>query len=216
MHLFEVYANQECTERPQVGQSYDTLYVKVNADLSWGHDYDYYNIAGSHFEGLACYLKEVSGDDPGLTVYVDFSAADFDTPPVANQVFVCSSREQHTITEPLQVSFGPIAPFVHQVEIFADEECTERPVTGQSYHSLYASLHGVAEDEEMNEGQNPNSFKIVPQGNTIVLTYAEYWAKTINRDSEYILNQVHQLEVNYPSDELTANVFSFGKIVTDE
>ena len=189
------------------------MYVKVAADLSFGHDYIY--SAGSDYESLSCGLKQVSGEDPYISIYIDFVAENFDTPPVANQVVACSSREQHTIREPLQVSFGPVAPFVHQVEIFADEECTERPVTGQSYQSLYASLHGVAEDEEMNEGQNPNSFKIYQGGSAIVLTYAEYWQKIIHRDSEIILNQVHQLQ-NSQSVALQATVFSFGKIFTDE
>lgn len=213
MHLFEVYANQECTERPQVGQSYGILYVKVAADLSFGHDYIYGT--GDDFELLTCGLKEVSGDDPSLSVYVDFVAANFDTPPVANQVVACSSREQHTIREPLQVSFGPVAPFVHQVEIFADEECTERPVTGQSYQSLYASLHGVADNKSMNEGVAPNTFKIY-QGNSITLQYSEKWYKDISRDSEIIMNQVHKLDYYSPSPELTADVFSFGKIVAAE
>ena len=212
MHLFEVYANQECTERPQVGQSYERLYVKVNADLSFGHDYIY--SAESDYERLSCGLKAVSGEDPYISLYVDFVADNFDTPPVANQVVACSSREQHTITAPLQVSFGPVAPFVHQVEIFADEECTERPVTGQSYQSLYASLHGVAENESMDEGERPNTFTII-QGSSISLDYAGYWFKSISRDSEIIMNQVHELRNQYDH-VLEGDVFSFGKIVADE
>lgn len=213
MHLFEVYSNQECTERPQVGQSYDTLYLKVNANLSFGNSY-YYRNPAAEFTCLDVNLE--SEDEKLINVYIDYWSEKLQAPPVAGQVIECIADDVYTITEPLQVSFGPVAPFVHQVEIFADEECTERPVTGQSYQSLYASLHGVAEDKEMSEGQNPNSFKIVPQGNTIVLTYAEYWAKTINRDSEYILNQVHQLDNSTPNPGLTADVFSFGKIVDDE
>lgn len=33
-YIFEVYANQECTQRPVVGQSYSTLYVKIDPSFN--------------------------------------------------------------------------------------------------------------------------------------------------------------------------------------
>ena len=214
MHLFEVYANQECTERPQVGQSYEHLYVKVNADLSWGIDYRYGN-SSEPFRALVVSVSDKQLTEISINLYVDYISAMLSAPPVAGQVIRCNIEAAEVITEPLQVSFGPVAPFVHQVEIFADEECTERPVTGQSYQSLYASLHGVAEVESMDEGESPNNFAI-HQGSSIVLVYSDKWGKNISRDSEIILNQVHKLDISSPSHELTAEVFSFGKIVADE
>lgn len=212
MHLFEVYANQECTERPQVGQSYERLYVKVNADLSLGYSY-VYGDSTSPFSCLTVPLE--SGDSNAVHLYIDYISEELQAAPVAGQVIRCNIEAAEVITEPLQVSFGPVAPFVHQVEIFADEECTERPVTGQSYQTLYASLHGVAEDERIQEGESPNTFSIY-QGREIELNYSQKWFKIISRDSEIIMNQVHQLNINSSSSELTADVFSFGKIVADE
>lgn len=215
MHLFEVYANQECTERPQVGQSYERLYVKVNADLSWGINYRYGN-GSEPFRALVVSVSDKQLSEISINLYTDYNSAMLSAPPVAGQVIECSYPNPDTISEPLQISFGPVAPFVHQVEIFADEECTERPMTGQSYQSLYASLHGFSVSDTMSEGSTPNSF-VISQGSSVNLEYARYWVKSISRDSEIILNQVHQLN-NYNSQQLvlTAEVFSFGKIVTDE
>lgn len=212
MHLFEVYANQECTERPQVGQSYERLYVKVNADLTTGYSYVY----GDSTAAYTCLdVRLERGEAQEISLFIDYISEELQAPPVAGQVIECITGIVFTIREPLQVSFGPVAPFVHQVEIFADEECTERPVTGQTYSSLYASLHGVAEDEEMSEGESPNTF-VISQGSSINLEYAGYWRKYISRDSEIIMNQVHQLDNDTLNPGLTADVFSFGKIVADE
>lgn len=214
MHLFEVYANQECTERPQVGQSYDTLYVKVNADLSWGIDYTYGN-GSEPFRALVVSVSDKQLTEISIDLYVDYISAKLSAPPVAGQVIRCNIEAAEVITEPLQVSFGPVAPFVNQVEIFANVECTERPVTGQSYGVLFASLHGVDDNESMEEGVNPNKFQIY-QGSSVVLTFAVNWHEDMSRTSEIIMNRVHRLEIGGQPQRLEAEVFSFGKIVADE
>lgn len=108
MHLFEVYANQECTERPQVGQSYARLYVKVNADLQLGVSYSYGDSSAAPFSCLFVALE--SGEPLRVETYIDFISANLQAPPVAGDVIECSygGADEFTITEPLQVSFGPV------------------------------------------------------------------------------------------------------------
>lgn len=102
-HLFEVYANEECTERPQVGQSYERLYVKVNDNLTLGNVYDY--DGGTDFSRLQINLADTPYDG---YLYVDFACPEFETAPVAGEVIECVASELFVISEGPQVSFGPV------------------------------------------------------------------------------------------------------------
>lgn len=96
-----MYANEACTQRPEIGQSYSQLWVKVNRTIvqdafhNWG-DID-----------EPCTAASVSGpsEDPGLiTCYVDFNSEDFDS-EIAPGVYSVSSYDPITITAPLVVDF---------------------------------------------------------------------------------------------------------------
>lgn len=96
-----MYADEECTVRPQVGQSYSELWVKVNNSVPAGTERSW----GSYSEQFKS--AQITLPDPGLgqiTVYQLFSSDDIEGALEPGVVW-CGGSESVMITAPLQVDF---------------------------------------------------------------------------------------------------------------
>jgi hypothetical protein len=104
--LFEVYANEECSERPIVGNSYQSLFVRFNAAIPA----DFTAVYG---QGLSQFEQaEIMGKVPGeqfqaISVYIDFFA-EIEQLVSVNTVIQVQEREAVELESPLVVSFGTI------------------------------------------------------------------------------------------------------------
>lgn len=99
--LLQVYADEACTIRPQVGQTYSELWVKVNKtvdqDVSkeWGEVADQFTVA-SILGG---------GEELGfIRCYIDMGSDDFEG-AISPGVYMLAGGESITITAPLVVDF---------------------------------------------------------------------------------------------------------------
>lgn len=112
IHQFEVWADQSCTIRPQVGQEYERFYVQVNKDVdsvvAYGSElaaYQQLMVVGPTLE---------APDDPWtLLCYIDFVSADR-SDPFTTGVYVVEipgAQEPLSPYSPLSVSFGPIVAY---------------------------------------------------------------------------------------------------------
>lgn len=97
----QVYADEECTIRPQVGQTYAELWVKVNRTVAREEAYNWGDIDEQYTVAAIAGASE----DPGwITCYVDMSSEEFDG-AIAPGVYSISGAESITITAPLVVDF---------------------------------------------------------------------------------------------------------------
>lgn len=97
----QVFSNEACTQRPQVGQSYSQLWVKISKTIGRDAYYDWGDIDQPFSKAAITGF----GDDPGLiTVYIDMISDDFEG-EIAPGVYSVSSSEALTITAPLVVDF---------------------------------------------------------------------------------------------------------------
>lgn len=99
--LLQVYANEACTVRPQVGQTYDELWVKVNRRVDHGTDQSW-GLPEEPFNCMQLYLPEEGLGQ--ITIYQMFGSDDIEGALDPGVVW-CGSGESVEITAPLQVDF---------------------------------------------------------------------------------------------------------------
>lgn len=97
----QVYANEACTIRPQVGQTYSELWVKVNRTVAREESHEW----GDIDEQFTVAAIAGAGEDPGwITCYIDMTSDDFEG-QIAPGVYSLGGADAITITAPLVVDF---------------------------------------------------------------------------------------------------------------
>lgn len=107
-YLAQVYTDEECTQRPQVGETYSSFYVKVNKPMMAG-DTIYVPSGPPKFSALALYADAeppAYGWQFYVQVYQSFKSLQLEEG--YQGVIQCTFSTPATVEEPLQVDFFPI------------------------------------------------------------------------------------------------------------
>lgn len=87
-----MWANAACTERPVVGQSYETLYVRLNRAFGLGDSKVWGN---SDEQGSAlnilCPNEEAPSDPYSINLYIDFLSDDLSSAFIGGQIVEVTS-----------------------------------------------------------------------------------------------------------------------------
>lgn len=104
-------------------------------------------------------------------------------------------------------------PVEHDIEIYANEACTQRPVTGQSYTKLYAWFNkdvDMPEETTISVGSAPNSFSVSNENMEaqVIASFGFDFASTEPMFDGIPEGKIVALEA-YSSTSLDATIFSY-------
>lgn len=101
--LAEVFADEDCTQRPQVGIQYDKLYVRVNKPMTDGNTVKF-NAEGSMFQKLTLGASSAFGEGYYIILYAAFY--EWNLEDGYEGVIAVEPNAPLTIESPLQLDFG--------------------------------------------------------------------------------------------------------------
>lgn len=152
IYQFEVWTDQACTKRPQVGLFYDTLYVQVNKAVAGNESFTF----GNSNQANTCLgvngYDTTENDGLGyISLYIDYytdEASTYDGFPIG--VYPVEVPYQAVgylyIDFPLQYSFGEIIGYRETNNFYTKEETNSKLHTvGQL--PIENNLHGVMGDQ---------------------------------------------------------------------
>jgi hypothetical protein len=97
-----VWANAECTNRPVVGEVYNTLYVQFFRAFGYGD--------AANFENQLEIFTPIEGiPDPYIVaLYYDWRSPEFDEPFEVGAVVECINMDPYPFRDEFKVSFDPL------------------------------------------------------------------------------------------------------------
>lgn len=107
--LFEVFADYNATRRPQIGDTVDTLYVRVNRDLSMAEIGDGFNY-GDPSADTSMFSLYYDSESEGFVfaLYINFAFTLEGSANVPAGIYGLEASQQVQLTAPLVTSFGEI------------------------------------------------------------------------------------------------------------
>lgn len=97
-----MWANQDCTIRPVVGEVYEYLYVMCMKD--YGFNQSYWN---EQFRLITPDL-EYPEDPYSMNLYIDWWSSDYNNPFTAGMVIECINGDPYPIEPDMLFSFDPL------------------------------------------------------------------------------------------------------------
>lgn len=104
--MASVWTNQECTERPTVGQTYTTVYVKLHKAFGVDESIEF-GTGGPDGRRLTISTPttEVPDDPYYLLLWADFSSEDGDSPYEVDQVVTVTANPGVEVSSEFVVDF---------------------------------------------------------------------------------------------------------------
>lgn len=131
IHQFEVWANPTCTERPEIGRTYEDLFLQVNKAVG-GDEYFTYGNGNNWCSALAVwgYDTEENDGDGYIELYVDYitAASNYNGFPVGVYQVEYPSQAGNPISldAPFQYSFGEIVGYRETNNFYTKEEVNSK------------------------------------------------------------------------------------------
>ena len=175
----EVYADASCTTRPIQGEEYTTIYLKVNKDVDFS---DGTITVGTQPNDI----NFERGSTNYIVAYIDFTSEDLSSASVsAGSVVALSNTDGATMAGNIfSFDLPDVPPVVlHDFEIWADDACTIRPVTGEEYENLYLKFNIAWEGDSVILGDSPNNLRFQKGAN---LT-ASFWSETLDSPYRFVV-----------------------------